>query len=185
MGIKYLVATSVLFIGLSCDARTYLNIDEIISENSNEKKGAPVPSGTSKTKVTKAMVIPKDKKGNLQVSWRVLQEYNLENKKIGINLKKIINKSITIKGYMIPLDYSEKSIKEFLLVPYMPSCAHVPPPPENMIIKVKVEKKAGVKPSYFPVEITGIIKITKSKKTNPYMPNGVYSLSASVIKEVK
>jgi len=183
--IKFSIFLSVLFIVTSCEAKTYNSIDEIISNTSNSKNKPSSPPTTPPAKVHKEIAIPKDNKGNFQVSWRILQEYDVNNEKIGTNLKKIINKSIIIKGFMIPLDYSEKNIKEFLLVPYMPSCAHVPPPPPNMIINVKVQNKSGVKPSYYPVEITGKIKIAKSEKSNPYMPDGVYSLDASSIKEAK
>lgn len=87
---------------------------------------------------------------------------------------------------MIPLDYSSKKIKEFLLLPYYPSCAHVPPPPENMIIKVTFNRGGGTKPSYYPIEVRGkLVKAKKNKKADLFMPQEMFSLTATKVKEVK
>ena len=86
---------------------------------------------------------------------------------------------------MIPIDYSAKNITEFLLVPYVPSCSHVPPPPPNMIINVNINKNKGVKLSYSPIEVIGKIKISKSKKQNDFMPGGTYPLLATSIKKAE
>ena len=42
--------------------------------------------------------------------WEILQEYDPKSKSVGINLKKVLDKNIIIKGFMIPLDYNAKSI---------------------------------------------------------------------------
>ncbi|MCP4915093.1 MAG: DUF3299 domain-containing protein [Oligoflexia bacterium] len=131
-----------------------------------------------------------------EVKWKTFSQYNLKTKTVGKDLKKVLNKNISIIGFMIPLDYSKKTIKEFLLVPYYPSCAHVPPPPPNQILKVQMSGKSGIKPSYFPVKVTGVTKLVKAnkKKGTPigesegqmmYMPEGVFSMKASKIKEMK
>ena len=57
--------------------------------------------------------LEKNKKGIIEVPWEVLTEYDLENKKIGKNLKKVLNQKVSLKGFMVPLDYSAKNIKEF------------------------------------------------------------------------
>ena len=86
---------------------------------------------------------------------------------------------------MVPLDYSAKSVKEFLLVPYMPSCAHVPPPPANMIINVTLSAKRNKVPSYYPVEVVGELKIAKNAKVqDQYLPEGTFALSAKTVEEI-
>ena len=48
------------------------------------------------------------------------------------------NKEVSISGYITPLDFDENySISEFLLVPFLGACIHVPPPPANQIIYIK------------------------------------------------
>lgn len=75
---------------------------------------------------------------------RVVTEYNGKRVKIG--------------GYVVPLDFESTTIKEFLLVPFVGACIHVPPPPVNQIIYVKVEKGLEISGSFDPVSVTGTIK---------------------------
>jgi hypothetical protein len=47
---------------------------------------------------------------------------------------------IKIPGFVAPLDWNDAAqLKEFLLVPYFGACIHVPPPPANQIIYVKMD----------------------------------------------
>ena len=43
--------------------------------------------------------------------------------------KSLNGKVVKIPGYLIPLHYEAREIKEFMLVPYIGACIHVPPPP--------------------------------------------------------
>ena len=173
----------------SCDAKDYNGITELINKetgiNTTRVSTKPIRKKVTKKEVKK-VILKKNKNGNFIATWEILSEYNLEKKQAGINLKKLINNNISIQGFMIPLDYSSKNIKEFLLVPYMPNCAHVPPPPANMIISVNVKGKKGITPSYSVVEVTGKLKVVQLKgEPDPYMPEGVFSMTTSSIKEVK
>ena len=47
---------------------------------------------------------------------------------------------VKIAGYVLPLDFEDTTVKEFLLVPYIGACIHVPPPPPNQIIYVTSEE---------------------------------------------
>ena len=49
-------------------------------------------------------------------------------------------KRVHIGGYVVPLDFEATTVKEFLLVPFVGACIHVPPPPANQIVYVKVEQ---------------------------------------------
>ena len=49
-------------------------------------------------------------------------------------------KRVRIGGYVVPLDFEATTIKEFLLVPFVGACIHVPPPPANQIVYVKADK---------------------------------------------
>lgn len=67
-------------------------------------------------------------------------------------------KKVRIGGYVVPLDFEATTVKEFLLVPYVGACIHVPPPPPNQIIYVKAAKGFDVAGSFDPVYVTGTIK---------------------------
>ena len=67
-------------------------------------------------------------------------------------------KHVRIGGYVVPLDFEATNVKEFLLVPFVGACIHVPPPPPNQIIYVKTAKGFDVAGSFDPVYVTGTIK---------------------------
>ena len=102
-----------------------------------------------------------------EVSWETLKTLDVDSKtKSPIakgELKKILGKEITMKGFMMPLDYEAKEVVEFLFMPYIPACMHVPPPPPNQLVLVKMKKGATVQPSMYPIEISGKINLDANK----------------------
>ena len=62
---------------------------------------------------------------------------------------------VKIAGYVLPLDFINTNVKEFLLVPYVGACIHVPPPPPNQIIYVTSEDGIEVGGMFEPMWITG------------------------------
>lgn len=67
-------------------------------------------------------------------------------------------KTVRIGGYVVPLDFEATNVKEFLLVPFVGACIHVPPPPANQIVYVKVDQGFDVSATFDPVTVTGVIK---------------------------
>lgn len=45
-------------------------------------------------------------------------------------------KRVRIPGFIVPVEADNRSIREFLLVPYFGACIHSPPPPANQIVYV-------------------------------------------------
>lgn len=81
--------------------------------------------------------------------------------------QKLVNKSldgtdIKISGYLLPLEFSEKGEKDFVLVPYVGACVHVPPPPANQMVLIRLAKEMVVKDLFTPVWISGKMKTKKS-----------------------
>lgn len=68
-------------------------------------------------------------------------------------------KRVRIGGYVVPLDIQSTTVKEFLLVPYVGACIHVPPPPANQIIYVTSADGIEIGGTFDPVYVTGTIKI--------------------------
>ena len=71
------------------------------------------------------------------------------------------NQAVRIGGYVVPLDFDATKMKEFLLVPFVGACIHVPPPPPNQIIYVKAEDGFEVKGQFDPVYVTGTLKTAR------------------------
>ena len=113
-------------------------------------------------------------------------KYEREFKKAGLNVNKLVKDqkafkaevarranlvnnslngtNVRIAGYLLPLEFSEKGEKDFLLVPYVGACVHVPAPPANQMVLVSLSKKMVVKDLYTPVWITGQMKTKQSSK---------------------
>jgi hypothetical protein len=102
------------------------------------------------------------------------------------------DKQVRIPGYLLPLEVSAAKVTEFLLVPYVGACIHVPPPPPNQIIYVKIIQKNGyqTKSLYEPVWVTGVIR-AKSMAKDLYLVDGSsgvdigYSMQATIIEPYK
>jgi len=90
----------------------------------------------------------------------------------------LIGQDIRIPGYVVPLEGDDKKITEFLLVPYFGACTHVPPPPPNQIILVKVPKGVPFDQLYGPVWVEG--KLNSESTENDIAPVG-YSLIGSSV----
>jgi hypothetical protein len=71
-------------------------------------------------------------------------------------------KRVRIGGYVVSLDFDATRVKEFLLVPFVGACIHVPPPPANQIIYVKSGKGFDVQGSFDPVWVTGTMKVSQT-----------------------
>lgn len=62
---------------------------------------------------------------------------------------------VRIGGYVVPLDFEATNVTEFLLVPFVGACIHVPPPPANQIIYVKAKDGFKITDVFDPVYVTG------------------------------
>ena len=74
-------------------------------------------------------------------------------------VRELNGKRVHIGGYIVPLDFDATRITEFLLVPFVGACIHVPPPPANQIIYVKAEQGFDVRGSFDPVWVTGELTV--------------------------
>jgi hypothetical protein len=91
-------------------------------------------------------------------------------------------KRVRIGGYVVPLDFEATTVKEFLLVPFVGACIHVPPPPANQIVYVKAADGFEVGGSFDPVSVTGTIR-TETAFTG--LADAGYSLEAEVVEPIK
>jgi hypothetical protein len=128
-------------------------------------------------------------------------------KKAGIDLKEILAKReeirtaivdalngqrVRIPGYLLPLELSGTQVIEFLLVPYVGACIHVPPPPPNQIVYVKTAPDNGYerKKIFDPVWVTGVISV-KSMTKDLFLVDGSaginigYSMQAERVEPYK
>ena len=80
-------------------------------------------------------------------------------------------KLVRMPGYALPLEMKDRGVTEFLLVPYVGACIHVPPPPPNQIVLAQLDIAYQVKNLYDPVLITGHLK-AQSANTELFLVDG-------------
>lgn len=72
---------------------------------------------------------------------------------------------IRMPGYALPLEFNDTAITEFLLVPYVGACIHVPAPPANQTVFVTLNQSYKANSLYEPIWITGRLKVKPTSKS--------------------
>ena len=104
-----------------------------------------------------------------KLTWEIMEGLNYETGQTTPLLQGHHNQTVEVEGFIVPLEmdgYIER-VSEFLLVPDPLACIHVPPPPPNQMIFVKMTQSIPLDMDYRGIAITGKLMIAKSK-------NGVY-----------
>jgi len=117
--------------------------------------------------------------GSVIIDWRILNELDLQTKRRTPNLVTIDGKKVRIAGFMVPLEDYQYEVKEFLLVPSPQMCIHVPAPPANQMVYVKMADDVKTKTAYGPIWVEGQINIVDTE--SPYGDAG-FELKATAIK---
>ena len=111
---------------------------------------------------------------------RLIQEFRLAQteatRRRDLLVEDLDGQSIRLAGYLLPLDYSDQGTSEFLLVPYVGACIHVPPPPRNQIVYVRLEQSFKVESLFVPVEVAGLLQ-TKSTRQSLELVDGRSEIS--------
>ncbi|PRO73516.1 MAG: DUF3299 domain-containing protein [Alteromonadaceae bacterium TMED7] len=68
---------------------------------------------------------------------------------------------VRVPGFIVPLEGTAELTTEFLLVPFFGACIHVPPPPSNQIVHVKMNEGVPVENLYDAVWVEGIFSTTR------------------------
>ncbi|RZP60515.1 DUF3299 domain-containing protein [Vibrio vulnificus] len=98
------------------------------------------------------------------------------------------NHPVRIPGYLLPLDFSNDMVTEFLLVPTVGACIHVPPPPPNQMVYVKYPKGFAAQSLYPPVWVEGKLSVGKGE-SSLYLSDGAdtvtfgYSIEATIVED--
>jgi hypothetical protein len=92
-------------------------------------------------------------------------------------------KRVKLPGFVIPLEGDGKVVTEFLLAPYFGACIHVPPPPPNQVVYVKVSKGAEIKLRDFDtVWVTGTMS---AKPLTSILATAGYQINAEKVTRYK
>ena len=67
-------------------------------------------------------------------------------------------KQVRIAGYVTPVGFDDTDVVEFLFVPFLGACSHVPPPHANQIIHVKNAKGIKTEDLWRPMWLNGTLR---------------------------
>jgi len=84
---------------------------------------------------------------------------------------------IRMPGYVLPLEYAGSKVTEFLLVPFVGACIHVPPPPPNQIVHVKVKDGFEDTGIFTPVYVTGRMTAGGGISKSVFLTDGKVNVS--------
>lgn len=93
------------------------------------------------------------------VTWSTLK--TLSKAQPGSPAQALNGKKVSIPGFMVPLEDDADQVTEFILVPFSGACIHVPPPPPNQMVYVKLTRNQKTKMSFSdPVLVSGTLHVT-------------------------
>lgn len=115
-----------------------------------------------------------------EVDWRLLGELDFVTGKASSELTALDGQRVRIPGFMVPLEDEQKLVTEFLLVPSPQACIHVPPPPPNQMVHVKIPK--GVDVAFGPIWVYGKLRLTT---TRSIYGESSFELTGDYIEEYK
>jgi hypothetical protein len=93
--------------------------------------------------------------------------------------RELDDRVVKIPGYVVPLQRAaDGQLGEFLLVPYFGACIHLPPPPPNQVVYVKMRPGKSRKSIDEAIWVTGRLRVALRKSD---MGSAVYTLEGEVI----
>jgi hypothetical protein len=72
---------------------------------------------------------------------------------------------VTLSGYLIPAPQAVDGTYLGYLVPQVGMCSHLPPPPPNMLVRVRLTEDPQGQSLYVPVRVTGLLRVEPSDAT--------------------
>ena len=102
----------------------------------------------------------------VEVDWNLLRKLDYQTGVAEEDLRKHDGQRVKIPGYIVPLDDEIDESPEFLLVPSPQACIHVPAPPPNQMVLVRMTGSTIPKRSWGPVWIKGLLQIQEAD--SPY-----------------
>ena len=114
------------------------------------------------------------------VQWDLLQKLDYRSGRAPQEVKDLDGKLVKIPGFLVPLSGNYSVLSEFLLVPDAQSCVHVPPPPPNLIVYVKLDTPIPMDEDFSPAWVTGVLRLETSESQHG---ESAYKMQGKLIEE--
>ncbi|HEX7813707.1 DUF3299 domain-containing protein [Dyella sp.] len=115
----------------------------------------------------------------------VLHVGNQRMKQIGTlhTVAALDGQKVKLPGYVVPLESDDDGrMLEFFFVPFYGACIHVPPPPPNMLVHVKLAHGIDTPSLYDPLTLKGVLH---TQVTQNVMAASAYGMSDASIEPYK
>jgi uncharacterized protein len=118
----------------------------------------------------------------IEIAWQGLRGLDLKTGELSSEVKAVNNQIARVPGFIVPLEDNARQVSEFLLVPSPQACVHVPAPPPNQMVHVKMAPGRTATLSYGPVWVQGRIRV--QDVDGPYGKSG-YLLTGDLVEPYK
>jgi uncharacterized protein len=118
-----------------------------------------------------------------KLRWQDLKQLDVRNNYVPPALATLNNTRVMIPGFVVPLEDEDTKLAEFLLVPSPQACIHVPPPPPNQMILVKMDPNHSPKRSWGAVWLKGRLQISSSETQYGKISYRLYGEGAEVYRD--
>lgn len=86
---------------------------------------------------------------------------------------------VRLTGYVVPLESdADGRMTEFFFVPFYGACIHVPPPPPNMLVHVRLSKGIDTPSLYDPLVLRGVLH---TQQTSNAMASSAYAVDGAAL----
>ncbi len=126
-------------------------------------------------------MMPKDEVDALMNSTSVDHSgmFKMEQQGSSRTVAELDGQQVRLPGYIVPLDTdAEGRLKEFFLVPYFGACIHVPPPPPNQIVLVRLAEPIPMTEIWDAFWVEGTMKVETQSND---MASSAYTLDAKSV----
>ncbi|WP_169307696.1 DUF3299 domain-containing protein [Gemmatimonas aurantiaca] len=142
--LRLLPSLSILIAAAMCGVRPSPVPDTVEASRDALPVTAPTVSGAADEVVT--------------IDWRLLRTLDLRTGVPGDSLRRLVGRRVRLPGFIVPLEDFQDRAKEFLLVPYFGACVHMPPPPPNQLVYVKMRGTVNLT-WWAPVWVEGVLRV--------------------------
>lgn len=102
----------------------------------------------------------------IPIDWKTLRELDWRTGSRTNQLAELSGKIVRLPGFVVPLEDEQQLVQEFLFVPTLQACIHVPPPPPNQMIYVVMNEGFKLDWGYRAFWLEGLLQI--AEKESPY-----------------
>lgn len=94
-------------------------------------------------------------------------------------MSEVLGRKIKLPGYVVPIESDDKgNMTEFFFVPFFGACIHVPPPPPNQIVYVRLAKPTKAPEIWDAFMLKGELS---DQKVQNRVAGSAYSMDAAVL----